>query len=130
MAERSGSDGGTGIDPRLLQANERTMLAWMRTGIALMTFGFVIARIGVWLRALGASTHAVDPHSFGTAWLGGAFVVLGVAGNALAIRRYLAIRGAIRRGQDIRDDAFPVVFAVLLTVLGAVLGGYLLIRLL
>jgi putative membrane protein len=130
MAEHSGSDGGTKADPRLLQANERTMLAWMRTGIALMTFGFVIARIGVWLRALGASTHAVDPQSFGTAWLGGAFVVLGVAGNALAIRRYLAMRGAIRRGQDIRDDAFPVVFAVLLTVLGAVLGGYLLIRLL
>ena len=105
------------------------MLAWMRTGIALMTFGFVIARIGVWLRALGATTHAVDLHSFGTAWLGGAFVVLGVAGNALAIRRYLAMRGAIRRGQDIRDDAFPIVFALLLTVLGAVLGGYLLIRL-
>ena len=56
--------------------------------------------------------------------------MLGVAANALAIRRYLAMRGAIRRGQDIRDDAFPVVFAVLLTVLGAVLGGYLLIRLL
>jgi len=130
MAGRSGFDGATGIDPRLLQANERTMLAWMRTGIALMTFGFVIARIGVWLRALGASTHVVDPQSFGTAWLGGAFVVLGVAGNALAIRRYLAMKGAIRRGQDIRDDAFPVVFAVLLTVLGAVLGGYLLIRLL
>lgn len=105
------------------------MLAWMRTGIALMTFGFVIARIGVWLRALGATNHAVDPQSFGTAWLGGAFVVLGVAANALAIRRYLAMRGAIRHGQDIRDDAFPVVFAVLLTVLGAALGGYLLIRL-
>lgn len=105
------------------------MLAWMRTGIALMTFGFVIARIGVWLRALGASTHAVEPQSLGTAWLGGAFVVLGVAGNAVAVRRYLAMRRAIRRGQDIRDDAFPVVFAVLLTVFGAVLGGYLLIRL-
>ena len=76
------------------------MLAWMRTGIALMTFGFLIARIGVWLRALGVSTHAVDPHPFGTAWLGGAFVVLGVAGNALAIRRYLATRAAIRHSSS------------------------------
>lgn len=35
---------------RLHQANERTMLAWIRTGIALMAFGFAIARFGVFLR--------------------------------------------------------------------------------
>jgi len=29
-------------DPRTLQANERTLLAWLRTGLALITFGFVI----------------------------------------------------------------------------------------
>jgi putative membrane protein len=129
MSDESGSDRTFRVDPRLLQANERTMLAWMRTGIALMTFGFVIARIGVWLRALGAATHA-EPDALGTAWIGGVFVVLGVAGNALAIRRFLVTRKAIRCGNDIRDDSFPVVFAAIVTVIGAALGGYLLVRLL
>src|SRR5215467_5046484 len=101
------------VDSRLLQANERTLLAWVRTSIALMTFGFVIARIGVWLRALGARSDAVDVQSFGTAWIGGVFVVMGVVGNALAVRRFAASRRAIRSHQEIPDDPLPVVFAVL-----------------
>ena len=106
------------------------MLAWMRTGIALMTFGFVIARIGIWLRALGVSTNPAAPETIGTAWIGGVFVVLGVAGNAYAIRRFFVIRKAIRGGRDIQDDAFPVAFATVVTVMGAALGGYLLFHLL
>jgi putative membrane protein len=106
------------------------MLAWIRTGIALMTFGFVIARIGVWLRALGATPHVAASDGFGTAWMGGVFVALGVAGNALAVRRFLVNRKAIRGQQDLRDDAFPIVFALLVTIMGAALGGYLLFRLL
>jgi hypothetical protein len=47
----------------------------------------------------------------------------------MAIRRYLLARRAIRAGEDIRDDAFPAIFATLVTVLGAVLGGYLLSQL-
>lgn len=39
---------------RLHQANERTMLAWIRTGIALMAFGFAIARFGVFLRQVAS----------------------------------------------------------------------------
>ena len=130
MPDQSGSGQSSRVDPRLLQANERTMLAWIRTGIALMTFGFVIARIGVWLRALGATTHAAAPDAFGTAWIGGVFVVLGVVGNAVSVRRFLMNRKAIRGQQDLRDDSFPVVFALLVTVMGAALGGYLLVRLL
>lgn len=67
-------------DPRLLQANERTMLAWIRTGLALMTFGFVIARIGVWVRLLSRTTK---PVTGGTVWIGAAFLALGVVSSAL-----------------------------------------------
>lgn len=85
-AEPSRSTGRA--DPRLLQANERTLLAWMRTGIALMTFGFVIARIGVWLRALAMAQRGPELHPFGTAWIGAAFVALGAFANAVATMRY------------------------------------------
>jgi putative membrane protein len=118
------------VDPRLLQANERTLLAWVRTGIALMTFGFVIARIGVWLRAVEGTAAAGEPQRTETAWIGAAFVAAGVIGNALAIRRYAANRRAIRAGTDILDDRFPIAFGALVTALGAVMGAYVLSRLL
>jgi putative membrane protein len=86
------------VDPRLLQANERTLLAWVRTSIALMTFGFVIARIGIWLRTVGAAASTADNRELGTAWIGGVFVAIGVIASALAVRRYAAGR---------RDPAGP-----------------------
>ena len=121
--------GRHGPDPRLVQANERTLLAWIRTGIGLMTFGFVIARIGVWLRALAASERVPDVRPFGTAWIGAAFVGLGVVANGVAAWRYRRTKHAIRAGQDIADDGIPFVFAVSVTALGAVIGAYLVLRL-
>ena len=126
-AEPSRSTGRA--DPRLLQANERTLLAWMRTGIALMTFGFVIARIGVWLRALAMTQRGPELHPFGTAWIGAAFVALGAFANAVATMRYSSTKRAILAGESIRDDRLPLIFALIVTVLGAVMGGYLLLRL-
>lgn len=39
-------------DPRLYMAAERTVLAWIRTGVALIGFGFIVARFGLFLREL------------------------------------------------------------------------------
>jgi putative membrane protein len=117
------------VDSRLLQANERTLLAWVRTSIALMTFGFVIARIGVWLRALGGHAEALHAQELGTAWIGGVFVALGVLANAGATIRYAAARRAIQHGREISGGPVPAVFALLVTLFGAIIGVYLLRRL-
>ncbi|MHB8799025.1 MAG: YidH family protein [Thermoanaerobaculia bacterium] len=49
-------------DPRVFFAAERTLLAWIRTGLTVMAFGFLVARFGVFLRIaaaqLGAEAHA------------------------------------------------------------------------
>ena len=84
---------------RLHQANERTMLAWIRTGIALMAFGFAIARFGLFLRQMAiASGHAPPRASMGSTPMGIALVALGVLINALATLRYGTVRRAIDRG--------------------------------
>jgi len=40
-------------DPRVLFASERTLLAWNRTSISLMAFGFVVERFGLFLEIVG-----------------------------------------------------------------------------
>jgi putative membrane protein len=98
---------------RLHQANERTMLAWIRTGIALMAFGFAIARFGLFLREL-ATVGAVLPKvssSLGTAWLGTVLCALGMVTNLLATLRYARIRQAIERG-DVGAPNAALVYAL------------------
>lgn len=77
-------------------ANERTMLAWIRTGIALMAFGFAIARFGLFLREVAqAGAHVTAVRGLGSAWFGVVLVVLGLLTNAAAVVRYASVRRAI-----------------------------------
>ena len=98
---------------RLHQANERTMLAWIRTGIALMAFGFAIARFGLFLRQLAAVGAVVlpAPRGLGSAWLGGALVAMGMVTNLLATVRYGQTRHAIERG-NVGAPSAPLVYVV------------------
>ncbi len=84
---------------RLHQSNERTLLAWVRTGIAIMAFGFAIARFGVFLRQVAVIGGAGNlGKSAGSAWIGAALVVLGTLTNGAATARYAQVRRAIDRG--------------------------------
>jgi putative membrane protein len=96
---------------RLHQANERTMLAWIRTGIALMAFGFAIARFGLFLREV-LTVRAPTPHEgLGTAWLGTLLVALGMVTNLVGTLRYAHIRRSIERG-DVGAPRATLVYAV------------------
>jgi putative membrane protein len=78
-------------------ANERTLLAWIRTGIALMAFGFAIARFALFLReiAQAGAMHVTHVRGAGSAWFGVALVVLGLVTNAAAVVRYGVLHKAI-----------------------------------
>lgn len=86
---------------RLHQANEQTMLAWIRTGVALMAFGFAIARFGVFLHQVAKAGHVeIDgEHGVSATWMGAALVGIGVMVNVIATVRYGQIRAAIERGK-------------------------------
>lgn len=120
------SDPAFDVDSRLLQANERTLLAWLRTGMALVAFGFVVARMGLWLRWIRPEQH---DHTTAATWLGAAFVTLGVAANALAVRRFASVRTALVHGRAMPiNDRMPLIFGALVTALGALVGAYLLMK--
>jgi putative membrane protein len=100
---------------RIHQANERTMLAWVRTGIALMAFGFALARFAVFLRqvaALGA-IHP-PPSTLGSAWIGAALVALGMIANVVATIRFARVRSDIMRG-ELGAPSATVVYAIGIT---------------
>lgn len=86
-------------------ANERTLLAWIRTGIALMAFGFAIARFGLFLRevAQAGALHVTPARGLGSAWFGVVLVVLGLMTNAAAVVRY----GNVRRAIEERRSGAP-----------------------
>ena len=85
-------------DPRVFLAIERTYLAWTRTAVALMGLGFVVARLGLFLRELagaqGASAAALPfGQSSRSLWLGSGLVVLAMVVQSLAmVERALFMR--------------------------------------
>jgi putative membrane protein len=88
-------------------ANERTLLAWIRTGIALMAFGFAIARFGLFLREISQAGPAPSrvEHAVGSGWFGVVLVVLGLITNLAAMTRYVRIRKALQEGRSIAPGA-------------------------
>jgi putative membrane protein len=83
---------------RLHQANERTLLAWIRTALSLMGLGFVIARFGLFLRELANVHEGAAPTTVQSSiWLGVALASAGVVVAIASTLRFRAVAGAIER---------------------------------
>ncbi|BAZ27101.1 hypothetical protein NIES4073_80170 [Kalymmatonema gypsitolerans NIES-4073] len=85
------------------QANERTFLAWLRTSIALIGFGFAIARFGLFIRQLNFTLTQQQqepaPHRFFTSEnLGISLVIFGIMTLVLAAWRYNQVFWQIEQG--------------------------------
>ena len=86
-------------DPRVYFAAERTFLAWIRSGLALMGVGFAVARFGLFLRQLRATeTHqAISSNGVSTS-SGVAIVFLGVIVLAASVLQHLTLIRELRAG--------------------------------
>ena len=74
-------------DPRVFFAAERTLLAWTRTSLALMAFGFVIERFGLFVHVL-MPIEGRTLQGDASFWVGVAFIVLGAVVAVLSAVQY------------------------------------------
>ena len=109
-------------------AAERTLLAWVRTGLAMMGFGFVVARFGLFLRELASVHESPEPQRLGISlWVGTALVALGVAVNLVAAaRHFMTVKRLNRREPlEFRPMSLGIIVALVLALLGVVIAFYL-----
>jgi putative membrane protein len=113
-------------DPRVLFAAERTLLAWSRTSLTLMAFGFVVERFGLFVKML-APQHAGTADASVSFWVGVAFILLGTLLSVLSALQYRKVVATL--GPAEVPERYWVNLATFtslaLAVLGVALTAYL-----
>ena len=105
------SEGGQGTSTAVREhlANERTLLAWVRTGVSLISFGFVIERLGTEVSTSAAS-----------GLFGVALAILGIVALIMGTAHYLRSRRGIENGEFVSAaSAYLIVVAGSLVLAGA-----------
>ncbi|GCE06946.1 YidH family protein [Dictyobacter aurantiacus] len=104
-------------------ANERTFLAWVRTALAVISFGVMVARIGG--RFERHDPHSMPHFSF-SLLLGVSFTLLGVVLMLVALRNFLYVRSSIERASFHPYRDFAMLLTAMIAFIAIVLTIFLL----
>jgi len=117
-------------DPRVFFAAERTLLAWSRTSITVMVFGFVVERFGLLAKLILPRGEEFIERNI-SFWVGLVFILFGVALSFVSSTQYLRVLKTLRK-EEIPQGYWrhlSVVTNLMLGVLGLLVAIYLLIEL-
>lgn len=103
-------------------ANERTYLAWLRTGISMIGLGVVIAK----LRYVLGVNYAESVGALHAANIGLIFSLIGIVTIILSVFFFLQVRAEIRHRTYNHKIHFALILAVVMVFLGVVIIWYLL----
>jgi putative membrane protein len=109
-------------------AAERTFLAWIRTGLALMGFGFVVARFGLFLQLLQVRQPGATTPSTGLSlWFGTALITLGVVVDVASSWRHWRLVQELNRGETDtkRPSTLAIAVALIMAAVGVAMAIYL-----
>lgn len=109
-------------------AAERTLLAWIRTGLALMGFGFVVARFGLFLQQLEFVQHQIPARAYGLSlWFGIGLIAAGVVVFLSSAWHHARLVGELSRGEppSSRHSALAIAIAAFLALVGLAMMIYL-----
>lgn len=110
-------------------ANERTFLAWIRTSIAIISLGFVVAKFSLWLNQLTAQLQPqMQTYRLGASMpIGVTMMALGGVLAVLAAWRYHIVNRAIENGVVSADRGLVILVTVMVALLCVAMIIYMLI---
>lgn len=116
------------VSPNNHLANERTFLAWIRTSIAIMGFGFVVVKFSLFIRQLSAALgeKTVLPAKGYSPVIGIALVIIGALMTLLAFWRYRNIEKHLLRGSYFPSFVLSLLLTIAILIVSLLLVLYLL----
>ena len=121
------SDGGASANGRAADhlANERTFLAWIRTSISIIVFGFVVAKFGITLREFLQTQNRTHSESGLSLVIGVGFMSMGIFMALVSTVRYRSTMKQLTAGRFEPADTVVTALGVSAAIFGAILAGYL-----
>jgi putative membrane protein len=100
------------------EAAERTLMAWIRTALALIGFGFGIGKLDAYLQGAGSHTRFDLPHS--SLIFGASFIVVGLLGLLAAIVQHTRILKRLSQPDFAYNAMRPIAMtvAIMLMLIG------------
>ena len=106
-------------------ANERTFLAWIRTSISIIVFGFVVAKFGITLREFLRFSEPAKEESGLSLAMGIAFMAMGVFMAVVALFRYRTTQQLLEAGEFKPAKTVIVFLGIITALFGLILAVYL-----
>jgi len=108
-------------------ANERTLLAWIRTGIGIMAFGFVVVKFSLFIRQLSAvlGKEAAIPQYGYSAPIGILLVATGALSLLFSLFRYRTTKRQLEKGTYYQSPTFLYVLIAFVLLASLILIIYL-----